>query len=186
MASDGKLKDFGSGLTRCFWIGYLKALPFPLKKIDHSVFHILLAPQQSPGLLFQYPEMITLPAKADTAAVIVKAEHRLKKKNTSFLPQITTVRPIAPLNFHIDPRKPSSATAVHPSLPQWPYCSIRRRSFGRTGCKCGPSPSPASAAGGTRVDHGDRKASLLSVKIITGTVYEIRGTLRRTPVCFLS
>ena len=85
MASDGKLKDFGSGLTRCFWIGYLKALPFPLKKIDHSVFHILLAPQQSPGLLFQYPEIISLPAKGDDAAVIVKAEHRFEEKNASFL-----------------------------------------------------------------------------------------------------
>jgi hypothetical protein len=67
--------------------------------------------------LFQYPELITLPAKGDTAAVIVKAEHRLEEKNASFPPKITTVRPIAPLNFHNDSGKPSSAAAAHVSHP---------------------------------------------------------------------
>lgn len=110
MAFDGKLKDFGSGSTRVFLEQLSKSAHLPFEKIDHSVFHILLAPQQTPGLLFQYPEMTRLSRKGDTTAVIVEAEYRFEEKNTSLLPQTTTVRPVAPLNFHNDPAKPSSET----------------------------------------------------------------------------
>ena len=72
------------------------------EKIDHFVFHVLLSPQQHSGLFLKRSEMITLPAKGNDATVIVETEHRLEQKDASIFAQITTVRPIAPLNFHND------------------------------------------------------------------------------------